>query len=143
MELVMESEAKPLSSCPAIDMQDRQSSGNIYPNKILHDLVTHKVNMQNKQGKNLLELEDKEYKDEAMQMVQMEAAREADISPKTICKERTKHIKKYKRRLGMHMAGANINGKIWYFVAQGVDVEVIEDKSQQITLNLKIQEPEY
>ena len=57
--------------------------------------------------------------------------------------QRTKHIEKYKRRLGMHVTGANINGKIWYFVAQGVDVEVIEDKSQQITLNLKIQEPEY
>lgn len=108
----MESEAKPLSSCPAIgcieprnehweerlsielDMQDRQSSSNIYPNKILHDLVTHKVNMQNKQGKNLLELEDKEYKDEDMQMVQMEAAREADISPKTICKEVRKRSNK-------------------------------------------------
>lgn len=40
----------------------------------------------------------------------------------------------------MHVAGDNINEKSWYFTAQDVQVEVIEDKSQQINLNLKLQE---
>ncbi|XP_059292741.1 uncharacterized protein LOC132046197 [Lycium ferocissimum] len=49
-------------------------------------------------------------------------------------------INHYRRRLGMCLANANCNGKIWYFVADNIDVEVLMDSPQQITLKLFLQD---
>ncbi|XP_060211801.1 uncharacterized protein LOC132639366 [Lycium barbarum] len=49
-------------------------------------------------------------------------------------------INHYRRRLGMCLANANRNGKIWYFVADNIDVEVLMDSPQQITLKLFLQD---
>ncbi|XP_060210575.1 uncharacterized protein LOC132637513 [Lycium barbarum] len=40
----------------------------------------------------------------------------------------------------MCLANANCNGKIWYFVAGNIDVEVLMDSPQQITLKLFLQD---
>lgn len=49
-------------------------------------------------------------------------------------------IQSYKRRLNMNKAGANINGKIWFFVKDSVELEVIRDSDQQITLKLILED---
>ncbi|XP_059310123.1 uncharacterized protein LOC132061298 [Lycium ferocissimum] len=49
-------------------------------------------------------------------------------------------IQKYKRRLHMHSIISNCNGKIWIFVADNIEVEVLLDSSQQVTLKLFFQE---
>ncbi|XP_060182797.1 uncharacterized protein LOC132612707 [Lycium barbarum] len=40
----------------------------------------------------------------------------------------------------MHSAGANCNGKIWFFVNDNVDVQVVSDTEHEITLKLFLQE---
>ncbi|XP_060189234.1 uncharacterized protein LOC132618185 [Lycium barbarum] len=40
----------------------------------------------------------------------------------------------------MYQVGANCSGKIWFFVEENVDVEIISDTAQQITLKLFLQE---
>ncbi|XP_059314087.1 uncharacterized protein LOC132064926 [Lycium ferocissimum] len=47
----------------------------------------------------------------------------------------SRHIDKYKRRLGMQVAGFNCNGKIWFFVNDGIEVEVLMN-SIGVTLKL-------
>lgn len=41
--------------------------------------------------------------------------------------QHSKHVHRYKRRLGMHTVGANSNGKIWFFVNKHTEVEIISD----------------
>ncbi|XP_060170653.1 uncharacterized protein LOC132601588 [Lycium barbarum] len=48
----------------------------------------------------------------------------------------SRHIDKYKKRLGMQVAGFNCNGKIWFFVKDGIEVEVLMNSDQQVTLKL-------
>ncbi|XP_060211838.1 uncharacterized protein LOC132639409 [Lycium barbarum] len=54
--------------------------------------------------------------------------------------QHVRQIQKFKRRLGIHQAGANCSGKIWFFVEKNVDVEILSDTAQQITLKLFLQE---
>ncbi|XP_060182476.1 uncharacterized protein LOC132612168 [Lycium barbarum] len=54
--------------------------------------------------------------------------------------QHVRQIQKFKRRLGMHQAGANCSGNIWFFVEENVDVEILSDTAQQITLKLFLQE---
>ncbi|XP_060182302.1 uncharacterized protein LOC132611967 [Lycium barbarum] len=42
-------------------------------------------------------------------------------------------IQHYKRRIGMPYANSNCNGKTWFFVNENVDVEILQDTTQQIT----------
>ncbi|XP_060210793.1 uncharacterized protein LOC132637772 [Lycium barbarum] len=51
-----------------------------------------------------------------------------------------RQIQKYRRRLGMPYANFNCKGKIWFFVQDNVDVEVLLDIEQSITVKLKFQE---
>ncbi|XP_059285583.1 uncharacterized protein LOC132039048 [Lycium ferocissimum] len=51
-----------------------------------------------------------------------------------------RHIQRFRRRLGMKYAHHNCNGKIWFFVNDNIDVEVIQDTDQQITVKLSFQE---
>lgn len=50
--------------------------------------------------------------------------------------QNAREIQTYKRRLNMNQAGANINGKIWFFVKEDVQVKILQDAEQQITLKL-------
>lgn len=54
--------------------------------------------------------------------------------------QQVRYIQKYKIRLGMAQANANSNRKIWYFVKEGIEVEIISNTNQQVTLKLFIQE---
>ncbi|XP_060182313.1 uncharacterized protein LOC132611975 [Lycium barbarum] len=54
--------------------------------------------------------------------------------------QKVRIINYYRRRLGMCLANANSNGKIWYFMVDIIDVEVIMDSPQQITLKLFLQD---
>ncbi|XP_060196130.1 uncharacterized protein LOC132625487 [Lycium barbarum] len=54
--------------------------------------------------------------------------------------QQVRTINHYRRRLGMCLANANCNGKIWYFVADNINVEVLMDSPQQITLKLFLQD---
>ncbi|XP_059285140.1 uncharacterized protein LOC132038497 [Lycium ferocissimum] len=49
-------------------------------------------------------------------------------------------IQHYRRRLTMHTALSNNNGKVWVFIAENIEVEVLLDSSQQVTLRLFFQE---
>ncbi|XP_059315791.1 uncharacterized protein LOC132066504 [Lycium ferocissimum] len=51
-----------------------------------------------------------------------------------------RHIQRFRRRLGMRYAHHNYNGKIWFFINDNIDVEVIQDTDQQITVKLSFQE---
>ncbi|XP_059289476.1 uncharacterized protein LOC132042996 [Lycium ferocissimum] len=51
----------------------------------------------------------------------------------------SRHISRYKRRLGMSLANHNCNGKIWCFINEGIDVEVLMDTEQQVTIKLFLQ----
>lgn len=42
----------------------------------------------------------------------------------------------YRRRLGIKSAYANVNGKIWVFVDEDIDVEVLIYMEQQLSLKL-------
>jgi len=48
----------------------------------------------------------------------------------------TRHIRKYKRRLGMQYVNYNSNGQIWVFIQEGIHVGVVSDSEQQLTLHL-------
>jgi len=50
--------------------------------------------------------------------------------------QNVRHINKYRRRLGMPFAKANCNGKIWLFVNEGYQVDIIDDSAQQLTLKI-------
>ncbi|XP_060202609.1 uncharacterized protein LOC132631026 [Lycium barbarum] len=54
--------------------------------------------------------------------------------------QHVRKIQKFKRRLGMHQAGAKYRGKIWFFVEENVNVEILSDTTHQITLKLFLQE---
>lgn len=54
--------------------------------------------------------------------------------------QRATQIQKYKGRLRMNNAGKNSNGKIWFFVADNIYVEIMMDIYQQITLRLFFQD---
>ncbi|XP_059313352.1 uncharacterized protein LOC132064401 [Lycium ferocissimum] len=49
-------------------------------------------------------------------------------------------IQQYRRRIGMPYANSNCNGKIWFFVNENVDVEILQDTTQQITVKLYFQQ---
>ncbi|XP_060202553.1 uncharacterized protein LOC132630976 [Lycium barbarum] len=49
-------------------------------------------------------------------------------------------IQRFRRRLGMRYAHHNCNGKTWFFINDNIDVEVIQDTDQQITVKLSFQE---
>ncbi|XP_060181254.1 uncharacterized protein LOC132610870 [Lycium barbarum] len=51
-----------------------------------------------------------------------------------------RQIQKYRRKLGMPNANFNCNGKIWFFVQDKVDVEVLLDTEQSITNKLFFQD---
>ncbi|KAH0653162.1 hypothetical protein KY290_031451 [Solanum tuberosum] len=50
--------------------------------------------------------------------------------------QNARDINKYRRRLGMPFAKANCNGKIWLFVKEGYQVDIIDDSFQQLTLKI-------
>ncbi|XP_059302254.1 uncharacterized protein LOC132054225 [Lycium ferocissimum] len=50
--------------------------------------------------------------------------------------QHVRHLQYYRRRLRMNQAGANCNRKIWFFVADNIEVEVLSDSKQQISLKL-------
>ncbi|XP_059301772.1 uncharacterized protein LOC132053675 [Lycium ferocissimum] len=50
--------------------------------------------------------------------------------------QQARNVEIYKRKLGMNIAGENSNGKIWYFIEANVDVQVLADIAQQISLKL-------
>ncbi|KAH0679730.1 hypothetical protein KY284_020815 [Solanum tuberosum] len=52
----------------------------------------------------------------------------------------TRHIQKFKRRLGMQYVNYNSNGQIWVFVKENIQVGVILDTTQQITLQLTLKD---
>ncbi|XP_015159308.1 uncharacterized protein [Solanum tuberosum] len=56
--------------------------------------------------------------------------------------QNSRHIQRYKRRLGMHYVNYNVNGQIWVFVKQHVHVGVIADSEQQLTLQLTLENGE-
>ncbi|XP_060183335.1 uncharacterized protein LOC132613335 [Lycium barbarum] len=51
--------------------------------------------------------------------------------------QHSKHLQKYRRRIGMETALTNINGKIWVFIDAVVQWEILLDTNQQISLKLK------
>ncbi|XP_060194894.1 uncharacterized protein LOC132624080 [Lycium barbarum] len=51
-----------------------------------------------------------------------------------------RQIQQYRRKLGMPYANSNCNGKIWFFVQHNVDVEVLLDTEQSITVKLNFQD---
>lgn len=51
-----------------------------------------------------------------------------------------RHLGSYKRKLKMHTTVTNSNGKIWFFVKEGLDVEVISYTKQQITVKISFLE---
>lgn len=54
--------------------------------------------------------------------------------------QRTDNIQRYKRRLGMEYANHNCKGKIWVFIYDQFQVEVLSDSEQMLTLSLKFLE---
>ncbi|KAK4706480.1 hypothetical protein R3W88_033958 [Solanum pinnatisectum] len=56
--------------------------------------------------------------------------------------QNSRHIQRYKRRLGMHYVNHNVNGQIWVFVKQHIHVGVIADSEQQLTLQLTLENGE-
>ncbi|XP_060190553.1 uncharacterized protein LOC132619771 [Lycium barbarum] len=54
--------------------------------------------------------------------------------------QHVRHLQFYRRRLRMSQAGANCNGKIWFFVANNIEVEVLSDSEQHISLKLLFQD---
>ncbi|XP_060216639.1 uncharacterized protein LOC132644099 [Lycium barbarum] len=55
-------------------------------------------------------------------------------------KDNVQHIQRFRRRLGMRYAHYNYNGKLWFFVNDNMDVEIMQDLEQQITVKLLFQE---
>ncbi|XP_060202481.1 uncharacterized protein LOC132630915 [Lycium barbarum] len=51
-----------------------------------------------------------------------------------------RQIQQYRRKLGMPYANSNCNGKIWFFVQHNVEVEVLLDTEQSITVKLNFQD---
>ncbi|PHU24658.1 Protein TRIGALACTOSYLDIACYLGLYCEROL 1, chloroplastic [Capsicum chinense] len=49
-------------------------------------------------------------------------------------------LERYRKKLGLKYAIVNTNGKIWFFVDECINVEVINDDDQQITCRLMNQE---
>ncbi|XP_059285640.1 uncharacterized protein LOC132039116 [Lycium ferocissimum] len=49
-------------------------------------------------------------------------------------------IHQYRIRISMPYANSNCNRKIWFFVNDNIDVEILEDTSQQVTLKLFFEE---
>ncbi|XP_060200458.1 uncharacterized protein LOC132628710 [Lycium barbarum] len=106
--------------------------------------------------------------EEAIATVLNQVIKEADLSPKSQVKVRTqkafhrvqmlhrhhkffliafmepfqhlRHIDQYRRKIGMQYAKDNCNGKIWFFVNENIDMEILEDTAQQITVKLFFQE---
>ncbi|XP_059288673.1 uncharacterized protein LOC132042062 [Lycium ferocissimum] len=54
--------------------------------------------------------------------------------------QQSRHIDRYKRRLGMNLANHNCNGKIWFFVTDGIEVDVLMDTDQQVTIKMLFQD---
>ncbi|XP_047264607.1 uncharacterized protein LOC124896806 [Capsicum annuum] len=49
-------------------------------------------------------------------------------------------IEEYKRRLRMKHAATNVSGKIWVFIESNMEVTIISDEEQQLTLRLQNQQ---
>ncbi|KAH0672962.1 hypothetical protein KY290_025245 [Solanum tuberosum] len=52
----------------------------------------------------------------------------------------TTHIQRFKRRLGMQYVNYNSNGQIWIFIREHIQVGVISDSEQQLTLHLTMED---
>ncbi|XP_075087606.1 uncharacterized protein LOC107820507 [Nicotiana tabacum] len=85
-----------------------------------------------------------------------QAVRDGDISPKSMDKKKSvgkpsrrqkkdrlmepwqdiNKLEEYRRKLGIHSAYANMNGKIWAFVDEDIDVDIVMNMKQQMTLKL-------
>ncbi|KAK6791385.1 hypothetical protein RDI58_010466 [Solanum bulbocastanum] len=52
----------------------------------------------------------------------------------------TRNIQKFTRRLGMQYVNFNKNGQIWVFVNHNIQVGVISDSNQQLTLLLTLED---
>ncbi|XP_070034553.1 uncharacterized protein [Nicotiana tomentosiformis] len=50
--------------------------------------------------------------------------------------QKTKHIQRYMKRIGMDNAYSNINGKIWLFLDIVVEWELLNDTEQQVTIKV-------
>ncbi|XP_060182017.1 uncharacterized protein LOC132611631 [Lycium barbarum] len=140
------------------------------PLKELHDVISHNINVgvevEHDEGKNKF----KESEEEAsVEQVFSNMVKEAGISPRSRQKgskkgkkqvitytipirvvpkrgslmepfQHSRHIQGFRRRLGMRYAHYNCNGKIWFFVNDNVDVEILQDLEQQITIKMLFQE---
>ncbi|XP_060182816.1 uncharacterized protein LOC132612735 [Lycium barbarum] len=54
--------------------------------------------------------------------------------------QNSRYLLKYKRRLGMETVLANTNGKIWVFLDDAIQCDIIMDTDQQVTLKVHHQE---
>ncbi|XP_060183615.1 uncharacterized protein LOC132613564 [Lycium barbarum] len=50
--------------------------------------------------------------------------------------QHVRQVHQYRRRLGMPYANFNCNGRIWFFVNDNIDVEIIDNTEQQTTIKL-------
>ncbi|XP_060190703.1 uncharacterized protein LOC132619963 [Lycium barbarum] len=70
-------------------------------------------------------------KEEQVNLVNGKVYKQAGVSPKV---SKARYIQRYRNRLAMANAFSNCSGKIWCFVNINIDVEVISDTVQQLTL---------
>ncbi|XP_019228674.1 PREDICTED: uncharacterized protein LOC109209791 [Nicotiana attenuata] len=129
------------------------------PLQHLHDLVTHNVVPIDEEilGQNTME---DEGDDESTVENFKQVAREGDQSPTASAKgglprvrnmnkehnfcvvalmepfQKKGFINRYRRRLNMETAYANINGQIWLFFDSVVEWELVEDTKQQVTVEV-------
>ncbi|XP_060210626.1 uncharacterized protein LOC132637573 [Lycium barbarum] len=124
----------------------------VSPNKVLHQLVSHKLQEEHDQLK-LINNNKEDAESAAIDMKLQQMCVEAGLSPKSQSKvprkgrkqnpevqQAGRQIQKYRRKLGMPYAGSNCNGKIWFFVQHNVDVEILLDTEQSITVKLQFQD---
>ncbi|XP_060190609.1 uncharacterized protein LOC132619859 [Lycium barbarum] len=122
------------------DMQPLNVAVRVSPNKALHDVISHKLQ------------EEHDAEGDAIDMKLQQVCVEAGLSPKSQSKgpkkgrkqnsevPQTRQIQNYRRKLRMPYANSNCNGKIWFFVQDNVDVEVLLDTEQYITVKLQFQD---
>ncbi|XP_060182761.1 uncharacterized protein LOC132612660 [Lycium barbarum] len=108
----------------------------------LHDVISHNINVraevEHDEGKNKFKESEEEV---SVEQVFSTMVKEAGISPRSRQKGSKKGKKQgFRRRLGMRYAHYNCNGKIWFFVNDNVDVEILQDLEQQITIKLLFQD---
>ncbi|XP_060182357.1 uncharacterized protein LOC132612025 [Lycium barbarum] len=148
-----------------LSLQRKQS-----PLKELNDVICHNINVgaevEHDEGKNKFKKSEEEV---SVEQVFSTMVKEAGISPRPRQKgskkgkkqvitdtipikvvprrgslmepfQHFRHIQGFRRRLGMRYAHYNCNGKIWFVVNDNVDVEILQDLEQHITIKLLFQD---